>query len=229
MQPLRIFIGYDHRQPVSYAVLTQSILSHATVPVSVTPLVLGTLPLKRQGLTPFTYSRFLVPWLCEYQGWALFMDADILVLGDVKELFACADSRYAVQVVTNPLRKFERASVMLFNCEKCKVLIPEYVELADKLHTLCWVQEDEIGPLPPEWNHLVGYDKPRADAELVHFTMGLPIYEQTKGSEYSGEWMQHLKWTTHAEPWETLMGPSVHTTGDGQGKRANLEAWRNAD
>jgi hypothetical protein len=89
--------------------------------------VLPTLPLKRQGLTPFTFSRFLVPWLCDYQGWALFLDIDFLALGDVAELFALGDERYAAMVSKNP-KKFEWASMILFNCghPANKVLTPDY-------------------------------------------------------------------------------------------------------
>ena len=69
------------------------------------------LPLKRMGLTPFTYSRFLVPQLCNYEGWALFLDLDMLVQGDIAELFDLADESQAVMVVKSNAR-FEWASVM---------------------------------------------------------------------------------------------------------------------
>jgi len=76
----KIFIGYDERQAVSYTTLQHSILETASGPVSVTPLILSTLPITRRGLTPFTFSRFLVPWLCNYQGHALFLDADMFLV-----------------------------------------------------------------------------------------------------------------------------------------------------
>ena len=71
-----------------YNVLQFSLYRRSSKPLAISPLVLPTLPMKRQGLTPFTFSRFLVPWLCDYQGWALFLDIDFLALGDVAELFA---------------------------------------------------------------------------------------------------------------------------------------------
>ncbi len=83
---LCIFIGYDPRQAVAYNVLQYSLLSRSSRPLSITPLVLETLPIGRQGLTPFTYSRFLVPWLCNYEGWGLFLDLDMLALGDISEV-----------------------------------------------------------------------------------------------------------------------------------------------
>jgi len=164
----KVFIGYDPRQPVSYNVLQHSIVIRTEYPVSITPLVLETLPITRKGLTPFTWSRFLVPYLCNYQGLAIFMDADILVQADIKELFDIVSSLQdasgyipAVSVAKNKAR-FEWASVMVFNCSHPdnKVLTPDFIQTTDKgLHGIAWT--DSIGGIPDEWNHLVGYDELR--------------------------------------------------------------------
>jgi hypothetical protein len=209
MQPLRVFIGYDERQPVSYSVLQHSINSSSSRPVVISPLILKQLPITRQGLTPFTFSRFLVPYLCEYKGWALFLDIDMIVDHDIAELFALADDRYKVMVSKNP-KRFEWASAMLFNCAKCEILSPEYVSKADKLHAIGWAAEHEIGDLPPEWNHLVGYDRPRSDAKLIHFTQGIPAYDETKDSEYAARWHYYHRQLNYTQPWAELMGQSVH-------------------
>ena len=204
-----IFVGYDPRQAVSYNVLHHSIMLAARSPVSITPLVLETLPVLRSGLTPFTYARFIPPWLCGFQGWALFLDSDELVLDDVADLFELADERYAMMVVKSSMR-FEWTSVALFNCAKCLMLTPRFIEETKRLLTLDWLPEEEIGELPAEWNHLVGYDKPRADAKLVHFTQGVPCFPEVKGCEYAKEWHQVFRSMVTSEPWETIMGRSVH-------------------
>lgn len=204
---LRVFIGYDHRQPVSYSTLCHSIIKHCTKPVSITPLVLQTLPVQRQGLTPFTFSRFLVPWLCGYEGLALFLDIDIMLRGDLAELFALADDKSAVYVSKSKLR-YEWASVMLFDCAKCKMLTPEHVERGEDLHTIGWTKH--IGELPGAWNHLVGYDTPNPNAKLVHFTQGVPLFPETAGSEHGAEWRYMAEEAASSVPWETLMGRSVH-------------------
>ena len=49
--------------------------------------------------TEFTFTRFLVPALANYKGWALFCDSDIVFLKDVKELFDQAEDKYAVMCV----------------------------------------------------------------------------------------------------------------------------------
>ena len=97
---LHIFIGVDRRQWLAYTVLQHSLQSRSSKPLAITPLVLPQLPITRQGLTDFTFSRYLVPWLCDYKGVALFVDADFLCLTDINELFLEFDSRYAVQRFT---------------------------------------------------------------------------------------------------------------------------------
>lgn len=214
---LKVFIGYDSRQPVAYNVLQQSIFSRSSKPVAITPLVLKQLPITRMGLTPFTYSRFLVPYLCDYQGWALFLDIDMLLRDDIAKLFALADDQYSVMVSKNE-KRFEWASAMLFNCDKCRILTPEYVQKAEGLHTIDWVKPEEIGALPPEWNHLVGYDKPRKDAKLVHYTQGVPCFEETATSEYRDEWIHEHQGMNTSFPWLELMGNSVHAARLPDGK-----------
>ena len=159
MTTLPIYIGYDPRAPVQYHVLVESIIKNSSKPVAITPLRLSTLPIGRAGLTEFTFTRFLCPWLQDYRGFALFLDSDMLVLGDVAELFQTAESApdKQVHIVPNPER-FEWSSVMLFNCTECQNLTPDYIETAEKLHGITeWAEPDRVGHLPLEWNHLVGY------------------------------------------------------------------------
>jgi lipopolysaccharide biosynthesis glycosyltransferase len=159
--------------------------------------------------TEFSFSRFLVPWLCGYQGWALFSDCDMLVLDDIASLWAMRDERHAVLVVQHehvpvettkflgaPQSKYGKknwSSVMLMNCAACKALTPEYVNTATglELHQFKWLENDAlIGALPSRWNHLVGYDAPRKDAALVHFTIGGPYFDEYRDCEYSAEWFR---------------------------------------
>lgn len=99
---------------------------------------------------------------------------------------------------------------MLFNCEKCKILTPEFINENSDLHRLSWAKEDEIGDLPSCWNHLVGYDKERSDAKLIHFTQGVPCHEEIGDCEYSKEWRETTKGLISTMPWYDLMGSSVH-------------------
>lgn len=216
---LRVFIGFDDRQAVTYSTCRFSIERRASKPVAITPLVIEALPMKRTGLTPFSWSRFLVPHLCDYQGWALFLDADMLCLGDIAELFELRNEDDAAMVSKNPHR-FEWASLILFNCghPANKILDPYYIEHAKALHGLQWLDPKLVGDLPREWNHLVGYDQPRTDAKLIHYTQGMPIFPETEGSEYAAEWREEHKAMNATADWHTLMGNSVHAaqTRDGR-------------
>jgi len=210
---IRVFIGFDPREAVAFSVLSYSIQARASVPVSISPLMLsqlkGTLTRERHPLqsTAFSFSRFLTPYLSGYEGWSVFMDCDMLVLEDIASLHALRDDRYAVMVVKHdhvpkettkflgePQSKYEKknwSSVMLFNNAKCRALTPEYVNKASglELHQFKWLAGDEvIGALPDRWNHLVGYNPPRKDAALVHFTIGGPYFETYQNCEYSKEW-----------------------------------------
>ena len=212
---IRYFIGYDEREAGAFSVLSYSIQKRASQPVSITPVMLE--QLKQAGLywrepnalasTDFSFSRFLVPYLCDFQGWAIFSDNDMLMLDDVAKLWESRDERYAVQVVKhNHVPKEETkflgkaqtkytkknwSSVMLLNCAKCEKLTPEYVNAASglELHQFKWLESDDlIGELPSKWNHLVGYDAPRKDASLVHFTIGGPYFDEYRDCEYAAEW-----------------------------------------
>jgi hypothetical protein len=210
---IRIFIGFDDRETVAFHVLCHSILARASLPVSFVPLSLKNLgPLmwrERNPLqsTDFSFSRFLTPSLCNFEGWALFMDCDMLVREDIAKLWALRDERYAVMCVQHDHRPVETtkfldapqtsygkknwSSVMLFNNARCRALSTEYVNQASglELHQFKWLAgDDEIGALPPTWNHLVGYHPPRPDAANAHFTIGGPYFERYAGCEFSQEW-----------------------------------------
>lgn len=206
---VKVFIGYDDRQPLSANVLQHSIVARANKqPVAITQLRIQNLPITRTGLTSFTFSRYLVPYLCDYQGWGLFLDSDMLCLGDISELFDCADPEKAVMVVQNKMR-FEWPSLMLFNCEKCQALTPNYVQNNGSPQDFSWAN-GQVGMLPAEWNHCANYDAPRSDAKLVHYTQGVPIWFETRDSEYGQAWMDELKDMERICSWSQIMAASVH-------------------
>ncbi|HET6266059.1 MAG TPA: glycosyltransferase [Usitatibacter sp.] len=210
---IRVFIGYDAVEAVAFSVLAHSINVRASQPVQIAPVMLdqlqGVYRRERNPLqsTEFSFSRFLVPWLCGFEGWAVFMDCDMLVREDIAELWKLRDERYAVQVVKHMhvpkeetkflgavQTKYEKknwSSVMLMNCAKCTTLTPEYVNRATglELHQFKWLGDDSlIGAIPAGWNHLVGYDAPRRDASLVHFTIGGPWFREYEHCELADEW-----------------------------------------
>ena len=210
---INVFIGYDPDESVAYSVLAYSIQARASQPVSIAPLMLSQLRAlftrKRDPLqsTEFSFSRFLTPYLSGYEGWSVFMDCDMLMLDDIANLWKLRDDRYSVMVVKHDhvpretvkflgrtQSKYDKknwSSVMLFNNARCRALSPEYVNRASglELHQFKWLGNDGlIGTLPGRWNHLVGYNPPRPDAALVHYTIGGPYFEAFRECEYSREW-----------------------------------------
>ncbi len=212
---IRVFIGFDARETVAFHVLSQSIHARASQPVSITPIMLsqldGLMTRERNPLqsTDFSFSRFLTPYLCGFEGWAVFMDCDMLVLDDMAKLWALRDDQYAVQVVKHdhvpeedtkflgaPQTKYEKknwSSVMLFNCARCTALTPDYVNTASglDLHRFNWLGNDDmIGDIPHAWNHLVAYDPsvPVADVSNLHYTIGGPYFDDYRGTDYADDW-----------------------------------------
>jgi hypothetical protein len=210
---ISVTIGYDPREAVAFSVLAHSIHARASQPVGIAPLMLsqlkGVLTRERHALqsTDFSFSRFLTPYLAGFTNWTLFMDCDMVMLDDVAKLWALRDDRYAVMVVKHDHRPRESrkflgepqtayakknwSSVMLFNNARCGALTPDYVNAASglELHQFKWLAGDDlIGELPDRWNHLVGYNPPRDDAALVHFTLGGPYFPDFAGCEYAGAW-----------------------------------------
>ena len=221
MNMLRVFIGFDPRQAVSYTVASQSFVMASSKPISIGPISSDNTGIKRQGLTPFTWARFLVPYLCDFKGWALFVDADVICLQDPAELFASADITKAV-MVADTSKPFERAAVMLFNCEHPDnhVLTPEYVETTNRLHQISWTPN--IGWLDKKWNHLVGYDTPNDKPGIVHYTMGVPCWDQTIDCEHAQLWWLVHKMMNSAQTWEDIMGNSIHNGLDASGAKVPL-------
>jgi len=210
---IRVFIGYDPKEEVAFHVLQRSIHERASQPVSITPISLtqlnGIFCRERNPLqsTEFSFSRFLTPWLCGFEGWALFVDCDMLMRGDVADLWKLRDPKYAVQVVKHDYvpkeetkflgavqTKYQKknwSSVMLFNCRECAALTPDYVNTATglELHQFKWLGDDSrIGEIPSAWNHLVDEYEPNSDAKLVHYTLGGPYFDEYRGCEFAGEW-----------------------------------------
>ncbi|MEA5398453.1 glycosyltransferase [Synechococcus sp. BA-124 BA4] len=221
--PIPIFIGYDPRERAAANVLIDSLYQHSSAPLAITLLV--TPQLERQGLyrrkrdpkqsTAFSFTRFLVPHLMDNQGWAVFMDCDMLCRGDIAELWAERNDDYALMCVQHQhvpaetvkflgevqsaYPKKNWSSLMLLNCGRCRALTPEYVNSASglELHRFHWLAGDhEIGALPDRWNHLVGVQPaPMAGVDeggpiLLHWTLGGPWFreQRTMGGHLAAEW-----------------------------------------
>lgn len=212
---LRIFIGYDSREAIAYHVLAHSILQRITIPVSITPLVLKSLRLAGYSRprgplesTEFSLTRFLVPYLSNYDGWSVFMDSDMLCRVDLADLLMemlrqrekavlvcqhdytpASTTKFLDQPQTVYPRK-NWSSFMVFNNVKCTALTLDYVNQATglELHRFQWMPDAQIGSLPLDWNWLVGEYPPNADAKVLHYTLGGPWFPDCALTDHADEW-----------------------------------------
>lgn len=209
---LRCFVGYDPREAVAYHVCCQSILENTKYPVSFHP-VRGE---RRDGSNDFIYARFLVPWLCGFSGSAVFVDGDMIVRGDISDLFAlrrldvgaqCVQHAYKTKHPTkylgNKNEDYPRknwSSVILWNCGHYanRILTPELVAEASgkQVHRFEWLRDEQIDDLPGEWNHLVG-EYPEKESKLYHFTLGVPGFERYARDEGAVLWHEARERMNH--------------------------------
>lgn len=226
---MKIFIGWDSNETEAYDVCVHS-LRHTSTEHEVYPLKQSDLRdcgLYRRGEDPlasteFTYTRFLVPELCGFEGWAMFVDCDFLFTADLDELWDLMDDKYAVmcvkhtdyapadktkmqgQVQTTYPRK-NWSSMMLFNCEHEAIRgITENVvneKSGAFLHRFEWAYDDAIGELPRTWNWLEGTYKPIAGEipKGIHFTRGNCYFESWQDVDYVDEWKAEYKLMTGKE------------------------------
>lgn len=217
-----IFIGYDssnYGQKLAYEVCRRSLESKNTsIPIS--KLVKKDLEDSKifqrtdnTGSTEFTYTRFLVPYICNYNGWAMFCDSDFLWFCDPQEVFdQCKDRSKAVYCVKHEYTECKGSvkmddqkqewyprknwsSLMVFNCSHPSVKNLSLQNINTKtgswLHRMEWCEDKEIGELPIKYNYLVGYYDSN-DYKALHFTDGGPWHSEYKDVEHGEKWLKYL-------------------------------------
>jgi lipopolysaccharide biosynthesis glycosyltransferase len=207
-----VFVGYDPREAVAYHTCVNSIIRNSSQPVAIVPVALNLFrdyaETHTDGSNHFIYTRFLVPHLMEYTGHAIFIDGDMIVRGDIAELWNLRDVYKDVQVVKHDYKtrmpvkylgarnedypRKNWSSVILWNCNSFpnRRLTPEFVQhsTGSELHRFSWIEDDRIGSLPPEWNWLPDEYGPNADAKLLHYTLGTPCFHEFATTPQGDEW-----------------------------------------
>ena len=207
-----IFIGYDPREAVAYHVCANSIIRHASQPVQIIPVALNLFKdyteTHNDGSNHFIYTRFLVPHLMDWSGWAIFIDGDMVIRDDITKLWNLKNEYCDVMVVKHDYKtrmpvKYMGAknedyprknwsSVILWNCSSFpnRKLTPEYVmkSTGKHLHRFEWLDDARIGELPIEWNWLPDEFGPNEEAKLLHYTLGTPSFHEFANTPQGGEW-----------------------------------------
>ena len=212
---IKLYVGFDPKEAIAYHVFIQSVIKNTSVPIQITPLALSLLDEFKEThndrSNDFIYSRFLTPYLNNFEGWAIFADGDMICNADIKELIDLADPDKAILVVKHNYKtKFKKkylgninedyprknwSSVILWNCShpKHKILTPSFVaqQTGKFLHRFSWLEDNEIGELPIEWNWLAIEYEANPNAKLIHYTLGTPCFKDFKDSDMSDLWYKY--------------------------------------
>jgi hypothetical protein len=218
---LTVYIGWDSREPIAADVCRYSILEHASIPVNIVYLKQDELrdqglyyrPIDDLGSTEFTFTRFLVPHLNNYAGWAVFVDCDFVFVEDIAQLLEQANQTKAVQVVQHdytppacvkmdgkqqhPYPRKNWSSMILWNCnhKDNKKVTLDFANTAtgQELHRFTWLKDKDIGNLAPEWNWLVGWYREIRDGhpKAIHYTLGGPWFDNYRDCEYADVWNRY--------------------------------------
>ena len=218
-----VFVGYDPREAVAYHTCVNSIIRHATQPVAIVPVALNLFQdyaeTHTDGSNNFIYTRFLVPYLMDWTGWAIFIDGDMIVRDDITKLWNLREANKDVMVVKHnyktckpikylgsPNQDYPRknwSSVILWNCNSFpnRKLTPVFVQHATgaELHRFTWLDDARIGELPPEWNWLPDEYGVNPSAKLLHYTLGTPCFNEFRDTPQADEWHSEHLLTNHCQ------------------------------
>ena len=218
---MKVYVGYDTREDIAYQVCEHSIKRRNG---KADVVALKQSELREQGLytreidklssTEFTFTRFFIPYLQGYKGWAVFCDCDFVWKISPSELEKFCDDSKAVVCVQHDYTPEEGtkmdgqvqllyprknwSSMVLWNCghPSNKKLTTELInkETGKYLHRFSWLDDSEIGSLPHEYNWLVGWYKEPKDGspKILHYTEGGPWFEIYRDCEYADVWKKEL-------------------------------------
>jgi lipopolysaccharide biosynthesis glycosyltransferase len=224
-QAIPVYIGYDPREAIAYHVCANSIIRNSSRPVALIPVALNLFRGFYQeqhgdNSNHFVYTRFLVPWLMNFQGRAIFIDGDMIVRGDIAELWDMTQhGAYDVHVVkhdyeTKMTEKYMGAvnenyprknwsSVIVWNCGNFpnRQLTPEFVskQPGSYLHRFSWLDDARIGELPAEWNWLPDEYGANSDAKLLHYTLGTPCFHEFADTPQGELWHRERIFTEYCQ------------------------------
>jgi lipopolysaccharide biosynthesis glycosyltransferase len=219
---MKVYVGYDTREDIAYQVCKHSITTKQPA-AEIRPLKQQELrdagwytrPKDKLASTEFTFTRFLIPELMNFKGWAVFMDCDMILTTDIKELFDQADDKYAVMCVQHDYTPKEGtkmdgqkqtiyprknwSSVMLFNCghpsnaKLTQDMVNDPEINGAYLHRFSWLKDEEVGELDHTWNYLVGVYDDIETPKLIHYTEGGPWFENYRDCEFNELWKHELQ------------------------------------
>ena len=223
MKPIPVFVGYDPREAIAYHVCANSIIRNASAPVAIIPVALNLFTDYEEthgdNSNHFVYTRFLVPYLMDFKGRAIFIDGDMVVRGDIIELYESLQTAHDVAVVKHdyktrmpvkymgaPNEDYPRknwSSVIVWDCQSYpnRRLTPDFVQKqpGSFLHRFAWIDDDRIQALPTEWNWLPDELGENTQAKLLHYTLGTPCFREFADTTQAAEWHKERALTDYCQ------------------------------
>lgn len=197
---IRVFIGTEAAQWLPTEVLKHSILRRTQSPVEFAELKNIPLKLKIKMYTGFSFYRFSIPEACHFEGRAIYLDADIVVLTDIKDLNEMDMKDKGVLARPAPKVNGYFTSVMLMDCSRLKHWkIHDWVTLVNSgIASYPATMEGrsgglsykDMGPFATNWNDLDFWSE---NTKILHFTH-VPTQPWKKaGHKYAWVFLTELK------------------------------------
>ena len=181
--PIRVFVAATDAQMLAVKVLEFSIRKHASMSVEVSSLHLTGLaiptPKDAANLprTPFSFQRFLIPAVKAYRGRAIYVDSDMQVFKDIRDLWTQPFNGSDLLTVREPSAsaRHPQFSVMLLDCEALTWNIADIIAGLDTrqytyeqlMQEMCVAKRIGV-TIDPEWNSLERYTEGKT--ALLHYT-----------------------------------------------------------
>jgi lipopolysaccharide biosynthesis glycosyltransferase len=190
--------------------------THNAVETSVGPPAPAPLPLhlKYRNLTEFSLYRYLIPELCLFEGRAIYLDSDMVCLGDIGELFDSSVNGYDFlakrEYADQHGEKMWALSTLLIDCEACRFDLSRiFGEIDRGLYTYSEFSQMgkkflarhpyRIGEIDSEWNV---FDRSNAQTKLIHYTNQFTQPWKYPGHAFGEIWFSYL-WDALAAGWVT--------------------------
>lgn len=190
---IKVFVGCaaNHEDAESQAVLEYTLRKHTSEKINIVWMKQSHEPHSMfytdggdQGwntslwATPFSGFRWAIPWLCNYEGKAIYMDSDVIVMSDIAELWSTEFEPGKIVVAKGKGASW-RYCVSLWDCAAAKTHLPHIDAIrtnANSHKNLCKYMASNpqlVQAFESNWNCLDGekykdlYDP---DIKAIHYT-----------------------------------------------------------
>ena len=189
--PIKIFVGCDPNNCdlEQMMVLDYSIKKHTSEPYEIVWMQLSkdpknfwySNPEKNEGwhtedwVTPFSGFRWAIPAYCNYEGRAIYMDGDVIILSDIADLWNHPINDGSI-VIAKGEPFVKRLCVALWDCKRAQKYLPNIDEMRRdpkahaKLMNMIGENPQLVTPFNNNYNCLDGEDLPITDIKILHYT-----------------------------------------------------------